>query len=311
MNNTKKIVKCLETRYNETIEVIATKVEEVYNETKTKVKLEPEILAAIFLKEDKILKLFQLVNPETCKIEVKKNIKKLYTYLDLQDFAYENLFINSNTLDVMRKYNITLNPQKIYENSLEELNLSGIYIDGELDDVILWYTDFTGHLGKVVINPQKIESKSLQGVNLSGVQIYGAFNDIDVRETIFKNSKGAIINPQLIAYKSLKGTILTDATIEGPLDHVNMKDTIFKGSKGAIIDLFTNIDIDKCTKKTDFTDVSVTDDIEKPTITYKLKGKNNEPVGIDKVNETRNQIFKEILNSEIEQSNTKKKIKTK
>lgn len=307
MTNTEKIIKMLDLRYSETVNILSKKVEEFYYQTKQKVKFPSEILQAIFLKENYESERteLRLLNPDSNM----ESLEKLYKYLDLTEFLYKNLYLDQEVINIMKEYKIPLNPQNVHSKNLCHINLSNIIINGSFDDVYIAGTDFTGHLGQVIINPQKISHKILDKTILSGVTIEGSLNGVRIMGTNFTNSVGAIIDPQEIYGRSLNGTILADATIRGVLDGVDLGDTNFKGSKGAFIDLYT--DISKYTEKTNFTDLRVIEDVfDENSIRIILGKDEGEKADINKVVEARTMILNKIFDEEINNLNPKKKIKT-
>lgn len=295
MDNKEKLIKCINKRYKEILPVIKEVVEEYYNKTHCKVKLDSELLCAIFLSKHS--------DYHVRDFENSSDLASLASYLDFQEMEYENLVIDDRALKFMKNYGMPLRVGNVIGEFWSN-ELSGVYVIGSFDQVCVFGVNFSGHLGSVIIDPQKIWHKNLGNTTLAGVTFNGAFDEVSIVGADFTESKNAVIDPQKICYKDLSNTILTDAMICGSLDGAKLINTSFKGSKGAVIDLCTNFSA--WSEFTDFTDVTIVDDMKNITKSIELKGNGDEIVGIDKVIEARNQIFSGLLQDEI-----KKKVRKK
>lgn len=229
--NTEKLINLLKIDRKKVIQIIKN----LLKDNEKRITVPQELLEEIF-----IIKETRKINNKpviVSKFDTNENVLELYKYFDFSNFKYSNLVLNATSdntiLNLMRKHNIILYPQDIYDKEATHCNFKDIIIEGKFDGWDIEGADFKGCRGNPIVNPEKL-SGGFDYVNAAGVKIVGGCNDVLITGTSFENAiidKYFFIDPQKIRYKSLAKTKLAGVTIKGSFDGVKIHKTNFKDSK--------------------------------------------------------------------------------
>lgn len=227
--NTEKLISLLKKDREKVIQVILN----LLKDNEKRITVSQELLEEIFI----IKETWKINNKPVIvsKFDTNKNVLELYKYFDFSNFKYSNLvFTRDKTiLNLMRKHNIILYPQDIYDKEGSYCKFKDIIIEGKFDGWDIRGADFKGCKGNPIVNPEKLNG-GFDYVNAAGVKIVGGCNDVLITGTSFENAiidKDFFIDPQKIRNKSLANTKLAGVTIKGSFDGVKIHKTSFKDSK--------------------------------------------------------------------------------
>lgn len=196
------------------------KLENDYKENDVKLVLGNSLLREMFIETKKVSK-----NPnnkncvETQDIFVdiasysNSLLKDICKYLDFRNLEYQNLLINETTINYFRRYNIPIEPSKLYQKSLQGMSFEESIFRGSFDDcnianATLWNCrDINGK--RVKINPQTVKDKNFSSCVLRGVEFLDNFDGCKISSARIIDCNNAMINPQKIAKKNFKNSNLS------------------------------------------------------------------------------------------------------
>ena len=196
------------------------KLENDYKENDVKLVLGNSLLREMFIETKKVSK-----NPnnkncvETQDIFVdiasysNSLLKDICKYLDFRNLEYQNLLINETTINYFRRYNIPIEPSKLYQKSLqgksfEEFIFRGSFDDCNIANATLWNCrDING--SSLKINPQTVKDKNFSSCVLRGVEFLDNFDGCKISSARIIDCNNAMINPQKIAKKNFKNSNLS------------------------------------------------------------------------------------------------------
>lgn len=109
--------------------------------------------------------------------------------MDFSRFAkyYDDLAPIQDNIDFMRKYNISLNPQKMCGKDISYLDLNGIVIKGSFDDVYIEGAKFRGSID-AIIDPQKVFNRNCRKTDFADVIIVGSFVNCNIEKSSFHDA---------------------------------------------------------------------------------------------------------------------------
>ena len=140
-------------------------------------------------------------------------LKDICKYLDFRNLEYQNLLINETTINCFRRYNIPIEPSKLYQKSLqgksfEEFIFRGSFDECNIANATLWNCrDING--SSLKINPQTVKDKNFSSCVLRGVKFLDNFDGCKISSARIIDCNNAMINPQKIAKKNFKNSNLS------------------------------------------------------------------------------------------------------
>ena len=88
--------------------------------------------------------------------------------------------------------NFSFDQHKVKKSDLEGACLTGVPMNGNLDDVYIYNTTFNGFVGDLVFNVDNYSLRSLHGVRFGGVTINGNLASINLEYNNFTGAKNAV-----------------------------------------------------------------------------------------------------------------------
>ena len=167
---------------------------------------------------------------KTFSTEVEEVLTKInFRNVSFQDFDCRHF-------DFTGLYGVKLYPTLVFEKSIEDATLNGVYLFGGYNDVCIKRADFTGAEGLRCIDPQEIHGHDLSGCTLKGVAFVGSFKNAIIKGANFSGSYRATIDPQILADRNLGDCTFTDVDFNKHSFYgCTLIGTNFTGSKNAVI----------------------------------------------------------------------------
>lgn len=188
-----------------------------------KLKLSLDLLTKLLLKSQKISRendeYFIFIN-EFYPIHFRLDS------LDLSNFKYNNLIINQETIDFMKKNNIVINLDEIYNKELVDIKFDSCIINGSFDNYILKNVtlknncDINGN--SIKLNPQRIVNKELVNCSFDGIEFTDNFDGCNISGISIFNCKNAKINTNLIKNKDLSGCRFEQVFFDGEFENCDI-----------------------------------------------------------------------------------------
>ena len=153
-----------------------------------------------------------IIHPECLLDKSLYGVKLADTYIsgNCDDVLVESASFKGAHID---KDNFRFTPQKVKKASLRNSILSGVPINGNLDDVYVCNTNFTDYVGNVVFNCDAWTLEELLGNTFAGVYFSGSFDKkVKLKRNNFTESLNLIIDCSTINTRESRDNIFTDVT---------------------------------------------------------------------------------------------------
>lgn len=178
----------------------------------------------------------EIINLEMPENRHKKN---LLEYIDFENFTYQNLYLDQKSIDFLKKYNIVLDLDCIYNKDISDLTINGMTIEGCFDGFKIKGCKITSNEGlsgnTIKLNPQKVLDKDLSNCEIVNVRFTDNFDDCIISSITLKDNMNTFINPGKIRDKDLSGCTIKDATFTDNFDGCDISFISLKNNNGVII----------------------------------------------------------------------------
>lgn len=178
----------------------------------------------------------EIINLEMPENRHKKN---LLEYIDFENFTYQNLYLDQKSIDFLKKYNIVLDLDCIYNKDISDLTINGMTIEGCFDGFKIKGCKITSNEGlsgnTIKLNPQKVLDKDLSNCEIVNVRFTDNFDDCIISSITLKDNMNTFINPGKIRDKNLSGCTIKDATFTDNFDGCDVSFISLKNNNGVII----------------------------------------------------------------------------
>lgn len=159
-------------------------------------------------------------------------LRELCKYLDFKNLEYHNLKLNDNNKSLLKKYNVPIDLNQIYNKDLSYYEFDGFIFKGSFDNYKIDNAIFKNNLdingNKIKINPQTIKDRNLEQCIFKDVIFTDSFDDCNIVGISISNCENVIINPKKLQKNSFiscefDGVKFTDNFDECNISGINIK----------------------------------------------------------------------------------------
>lgn len=173
----------LDRDYNKTLIAIRDIIISEYKKTGKKLKLDNEVLNKLVFDSNVYgnVNLFRKYNFE---------LYDLCQFIDFSDFDYGIIapILDDSIIGFMKRAQIPLDPQKIYNRLLNYMEFDGVWIDGLFDNVNIYKANFSGSKG-AVINLKDVFEEYIYGAIFKDSIIVDNFDINSIPYADFEDAK--------------------------------------------------------------------------------------------------------------------------
>ena len=159
-------------------------------------------------------------------------LRELCKYLDFKNLEYHNLKLNDKNKSLLKKYNVPIDLNQIYNKDLSYYEFDGFIFKGSFDNYKIDNAIFKNNLdingNKIKINPQTIKDRNLEQCIFKDVIFTDSFDDCNIVGISISNCENVIINPKKLQKNSFiscefDGVKFTDNFDECNISGINIK----------------------------------------------------------------------------------------
>ena len=133
-------------------------------------------------------------------------LRELCKYLDFKNLEYHNLKLNDKNKSLLKKYNVPIDLNQIYNKDLSYYEFDGFIFKGSFDNYKIDNAIFKNNLdingNKIKINPQTIKDRNLEQCIFKDVIFTDSFDDCNIVGISISNCENVIINPKKLQKNS-------------------------------------------------------------------------------------------------------------
>lgn len=237
--------KWLEYLKNDRAEFLSRLLKKLKNDNNTKLILSNRLLRELVIERKPVN---GILNDNDEYIEMQDTftdidswnlLNSICAYLDFRNLEYHDLKFDNDTITYLKRYNIPINPSRLYKKSLQGYTFDNCTFVDSFDDCDISYAtirnckDISGR--KIEINPQKIKDKRLEGCILTEIKFTGSFDECNIDYMKVINCDNIKINPQNIKEKSFFKCNLEGVEFIDSFEGCNIREMKLKNCKNAKI----------------------------------------------------------------------------